>query len=59
MGGKGTEDAAPAPVEDVGIDHRGADIVAVIDQMRGEGMAQGLTTSVFGNPRVSNGGFVG
>src|SRR5687767_7662051 len=54
-------DAAATPVEDVGVDHRrgdvavakqllnGTDVVAVLEKMRGERVAQRMTAGGLGN----------
>ena len=58
---EGAGNPAPAPVEDMGVDHGGSDIgvseqlldgsdvVAVFDEMGGEGMAEGVAGAVFGD----------
>src|SRR5262245_29455899 len=60
-------DAARPPVEDVGVDHGrahvpvpqelldGADILAVLEQVGGEGVAQGVTGGGLGDARTADG----
>jgi hypothetical protein len=56
-----THDTSTPTIQNMGIDHRGfdigmtqkflhrADVVAILEQMRCEGMAEGVTTDALGN----------
>ena len=66
---KRAADAAAAAVQDVGVDHRGADVavaqqlldgsdvVAALQQVGGEGVAERVTGCRFGDARPANGFF--
>lgn len=63
----GAADAGVAAVEDVRVDHRGADVGvaqellngadvgAVLEEVRGEGMPEGVTGGVLGKARLADG----
>ena len=67
----GADDAVGAAVEDVGVDHGrldvavaeefldGADVVSVLEEVGGEGVAQGVTGGGLGDARGSDGLFHG
>jgi hypothetical protein len=66
---EGAADAARAPVENVGVDHRrpnvvvseelldGADVVALLQKVGRKRMAQGVGSGVFGDASGTDGGF--
>ena len=64
-----TDDAATAPIKNVGVDHGdfdvfvaeefldGADVVAVLEEVGGEGVAEGVAADAFGEVGGSDGLF--